>query len=177
MNFLQGSRGLSVEELRRLFTHLYDCIKDVQIPLASLHNDYQPGNIFITQNGRLGVLDPNWIENGPIYEDLASMLIYPMTRKPQVLTLGLQFRPTLQKRYEHAVLHGYFHNAPVPYPILYFYCAADALEKWQDNEVLLSSGNSRLMRSASWLIRPWIRFYFRHLVRDYLEQGLRADKR
>ena len=177
LNHLERPRDRSLGDLRRLFTRLYDCIKDFEVPFASLHNDYQPGNIFTTENGKLGVLDPNWIESGPIFEDLASMLIYPMTRKPQVLTLGLQFRSILQKRYEHAVLHGYFHDGPIPYSILYFYCAADALEKWQDNEVLLSSGNSRIVRNASWLLKPWVRFYFKQLVRDYLQHGLRADKR
>jgi hypothetical protein len=177
LNLLQGSRGLSLGELRKLFIRLYECIKDLEVPLASLHNDYQPGNIYITRAGKVGALDPNWVPSGPIFEDLASMLIYPMTRKPQLLTLGMLFRSTFQTRYERAVLDGYFRNAAVPYPILYFYCAADALEKWRDNEVLLSSGDSRMMRNASWLLKPWIRFYFRQLVNDYLERGLRTIKR
>lgn len=174
--FLEGSRGVPTGELRRLFVRLYDCIKDRPIPFASLHNDFQPGNIFITENGKLGALDPNWIESGPIFEDLASMLIYPRVRKPQVLTFGLQFRSNLQARYEGAVLHGYFKDDPVPYPILYFYCAADALEKWQDNELLLSSKNSGMMRNAAWLLKPWVRFYFQQLVKDYLERGYKQTR-
>ena len=169
---INPAHGRSLDALHNLFRKLYDSIKTVQVSSASLHNDYHPGNVFLTDDGRIGALDPNWMEKGSIYTDLASMLVYPVTGKMAVLTQGILFRKSLRKRYEKAVLRGYFDRGESADPILLFYCASAILEKWQDNIARLRSEKSLWYRAASKLLILWNGFYFRRLVNDYLLRGL-----
>jgi hypothetical protein len=163
----------SLTDLYRLFIDLYESVKAVPIPLAGLHNDYHLGNIFVTPEGKVGTLDPNWTASGSVYVDLASILTYPQTRKVQVLTHGLRYPSWLHDLYKTAVLRGYFSGSQVSLPILNFYCALAALEKWRYIEELLHN-TGRLTPLGSWATACWVRRYFFRLVRNYLEQGLRA---
>lgn len=176
LSVLHDSYDLSLSQLHDLFERLFDCVKLVDAPFGSLHNDFHPGNIFITKDGNVGALDPNWVESGPTFDDLASMMIYPETGKMQILMLGLRFRPLLRRRYQQAFLRGYFGTSQVPLAALYFLCAADILEKWCDIEKILISSSSKVYRYGSWLLLPWIRFYFRRLITVYLTEGIRTAK-
>ena len=166
----------SLGVLREKFQRVYGPLRESEIPLASLHNDYHLGNVFVMNNGRVGVLDPNWVEAGSIYEDLSSLLIDPVTRKMQVISLGLLFRPFMYRQYEEAVFRGYFGDEKVPLPQVYFYCALDILVKWRMDEETLSGDGSIPRALISKLVSPLIRFYFRRLISQYLQWGLDAIK-
>jgi thiamine kinase-like enzyme len=169
---LEQSQNRSLRHLRKLFDDLYESSRKEQIRISSLHNDFHPGNIFMTDEGKVGVLDPNWLDSGPIFLDIASMLVYPATGRSQVLTLGTIFRGSLQRRYEQAFLSRYFGKSKIPYAALFLYCAVAVLEKWYDNEELIRTNNSKLYRFGSWFLIPWIGYYFQRLIKDYLERGL-----
>jgi hypothetical protein len=168
IDLLEKISGRKLATVRASFVQLYELMRDWPVPISALHNDFHLGNIFVTPDGRVGALDPNWQDAGAVYEDLASLLIDPITRKLQVLLLGLAFRNSQRVRFEHAVLGGYFKNAPPPYPILYLYCAVDLLAKWRKNEEIL--------RSKPWAVASpgsrYIGSYFQRLVASYLALGL-----
>jgi thiamine kinase-like enzyme len=166
----------SLPALRTHFQSLFASLQTSEIPLASLHNDYHLGNVFVMKDGRVGVIDPNWVEREPIYEDLSSLLIDPVTRKQQVMSLGLTFRPSLYKRYEDAVLRGYFGDVKVPHSLIYFYSALDSLVKWRMNEEVLNESGSILHTILSALIKPYMRFYFQRLIKNFLEKAQAAWK-
>ena len=165
---LEGLLGYELLDLRKLFYRIYDLNKSAQIPLSSLHHDFHLGNIFITQQGCVGALDPNWKESGSIFEDLASLLIDPLTRKYQVISLGLLFRSSLSYRFERAILSGYFGKQYVLPRLLYFYCAFASLVKWRANEELLKNIKSRPLILAGSIISRYTGFYFSRLVKTYL---------
>ncbi len=163
----------SLDRPRDLFLRLYERLKADEVPLTFLHHDYQPGNVFITADGKIGALDPNWGEIGPGYQDLSTMLVYPMTRKEQVMLQGILFRPSLQQRYERAVLSGYCVDLHEPDPMLCLFCALTVLMKWRMNEELLRSGRSWHNQAALFLVAPWIREYFERMLCRYLRRGLK----
>jgi hypothetical protein len=80
---------------------------------------------------------------------------------------------TLCFKHNHAA-GGYFTGSQVSYPVLYFYCATAALEKWRYIEDLLRD-HRELPRAGSWAASRWVRHYFHGLIRQYLEQGLKAS--
>lgn len=169
---LENLIGYKLVEERKLFFKIYNQNRAVQIPISSLHHDFHLGNIFTTPDGRVGVLDPNWKENGPIFEDLASVLIDPLSRKNQVISLGLLFRSALAEKYEKAILHGYFGERFTRPCMLYFYCALALLEKWRGNEELLKNINFLPRTLAGSILSKPTRYYFSHLVKTYLFREL-----
>jgi aminoglycoside phosphotransferase (APT) family kinase protein len=180
--FQNGIRNLEklsnarLDKIHTAFMQLYEVIVDAEVPVSALHNDYHLGNIFVTPEGGVGALDPNWRESGIIFQDLASLLIDPLTRKMQVLFQGLLFRRTQKRRYEQAILQGYFGKTDHPYALVYFYCALTALEKWLANEELLRSRRSPWARILTLIGSPFIGSYFQRLVQDYLTLGLKSAK-
>jgi hypothetical protein len=157
--------------LRKQFQMTFLSLQTSEISLASLHNDFHLGNVFVLQDGRVGALDPNWIDRGSMYEDLSSLLIDPVTRKLQIMSLGLLFRPSMYKRYENAVLRGYYGKGIPPRRLINFYCALDTLVKWRMNEEILIAPGSSLRSIASALFAQVMRYYFERLIRNYLEKA------
>lgn len=170
INILEKITRVRMDDIHKSFQQLYELIKNMDVPVSSLHYDFHLGNIFVTPDGRVGALDPNWKDGGAIYEDLASLLIDPVTRRWQMLLQGLAFRRLQRERFERAVLHGYFGKTKPTYPLVYFYCALTALEKWRINEERLRAGPRVIKRVGSLFIGS----YFQRLVRSYLDQGLKS---
>lgn len=175
---LEGMCGIRLAELRSLFFEVYDLCKTIRIPISALHNDFHLGNIFVTAEGQVGALDPNWKDGDPIFEDLSSLLIDPLTRKFQLVFFGLLFRPSLYRRFERAVLQGYFGEQVFPPHGLFFYCALSVLVKWRMNEEVIRHIRFSPFAMAGSLVSQYSRFYFSRLIREYLHRELelmRAD--
>ncbi len=169
---LEGVLGRPLTKLRRSFRLLCDSLQEEAVPLACLHNDYQLGNIFLTASGGVGALDPNWVEEGPIFKDLSTVLIDPVTRRNQVLFQGATLRRSLQKRFERAVLKGYYGESREVQPVLDFYCALAVLLKWQEEEELLNGFSNKVVAAGAHFLRPWVRGYFHRVALRYLSRGL-----
>jgi hypothetical protein len=162
----------SLNSLRIKFESLYNLIANEEVSMSSAHDDYHLGNIFVTDEGKIGVLDPNWKNDRPVYGDLSKLIVDPGTRKVQVAFHGLSFRPSLQAAYEREILAGYFDEKPFPEAVLWFYCALAILEKWNNNEEILAEGKSPLLSIFRPFLSTYIRHYFLKLVCGYLDRGL-----
>ena len=163
-----------VDSLRTKFKGLYDLIVNEKIPMSSAHDDYHLGNIFVTDEGKVGVLDPNWKDDRPIYGDLSKLIVDPATRKIQVALHGLSFRTSLQVVYEREILSGYSGNNSLSEAVLWFYCALAILEKWNNNEEILAGSKSRLLFPFRPFLLMQVRHYFSKLIHGYLDRGMRA---
>ena len=173
LDALENMRGVPLSQIRKVLFSVYDLNKTYHMKMTSLHYDFHLGNIFVTDDGSVGALDPNWKEEGSIFEDLASILIDPMTRKHQVLSWGLLFRPSLKKKYEDAIIKGYFDNQEGPHHRgLYFYCAYLTLAKWRANEELLKDIFPAPLRFIRSIISKFFDTYFSRLVLQYLRSEL-----
>jgi len=162
-----------ITKLRGGFGLLYHKIEVVESPVVTLHKDYHLGNIFLDGGDRIGILDPNWQAKGSIYEDLARLIIDPLTRKVQILTFGSYFRSTDARRFEKAVLGGYFGKSQVDDRVLSFFSALMVLTLWRMNEESLEAPNSKVLRVVlNKAFRIPLRRYFSRLTHEYLERGL-----
>jgi thiamine kinase-like enzyme len=170
--FLEKLSGSSLDYLGRKFRALSKSLENYDVPFAALHNDFHLGNIFVLDDGRVGALDPNWVESGTVYKDLSSLLIDPLTRKMQVASAGLLFRRHMYDRFEKAVLRGYFGDSKVPMSMICFYCAVNVIEKWRMDEELLSAGRTKVQSFIFRLGKPAVRYYFRKLILTYLDRGI-----
>jgi len=170
---LEAVLDRSLVDLRAKFLATYKEMENVKMPVAALHKDYHLGNIFVTTDGKVGVLDPNWQERGSIYEDLARIMLDSSTRKAQVLSRGLYFHPRLVQRYEEALLNGYQDSRNFDRRLLYFYCALATLTKWRMNEEKLRNTHLRRVFPGMSVLRHMIRGYFLNLVESYLKRTLR----
>jgi hypothetical protein len=173
---LEKMSGFRLAKLRSLFFEVCNSCKTIRIPISALHNDFHLGNIFVTEEGQVGALDPNWKDEGPIFEDLSSLLIDPLTRKFQVVFFGLLFRPSFYRRFEKAVLRGYFGEQASPPRLLFFYCAFSVLVKWRMNEEAIRRIRFRPFAIAGSLASKYFRLYFSWLIREYLRRELELTK-
>jgi len=174
---LEGGNISRLDIVREKVLKLYGAIVSEKIPLSSVHDDYHLGNIFVTTQGKVGVLDPNWKEDRPIFGDLSKLLVDPAVRKMQVALQGGSFRPSLQTMYEQKILSGYFGEKNFSKAVLWFYCAFAVLEKWNLSEETLKSMQSRFFYFLRPLVLSYVRNYFFRLVDRYLNKGLRSLSR
>jgi hypothetical protein len=173
---LEKMSGFRLAKLRSLFFEVYNLCKTIRITISALHNDFHLGNIFVTEEERVGALDPNWKDEGPIFKDLSSLLIDPLTRKFQLVFFGLLFRPSLYRRFEKAVFRGYFGDQASPPRLLFFYCAFSVLVKWRMNEEVINYIRFRPLAIAGSLVSKYSRLYFSWLIREYLRRELELSK-
>ncbi len=172
ISLLQEKKVSSLDSLRSKFRDLYNLVAEKEVPISSAHDDYHLGNIFVTDEGKVGVLDPNWKDDRPIYGDLSKLLIDPVTRKLQVVFQGMTFRPALRTKYERAIFLGYFSGNLSSESILWFYCALATLEKWNGNEEVLAVSSTRIPVFLRPFLERYVRGYFLKLVNSYLDRGI-----
>jgi len=163
----------SITKLRGGFELLYHKIETVESPVVTLHKDYHLGNIFLDGDDRIGILDPNWQAKGSIYEDLARLIVDPLTRKIQILSQGGYFRLPYARRFEKAVLSGYFGASQVDDRVLSFFSALMVLTLWRMNEESIKAPNSKVLHALlNRAFRIPLRRYFSRLTNEYLKRGL-----
>lgn len=131
-----------------------------------VHFNFDLANIFITKDNQLGSFDPHY-RPGPLYADIAKLLIDLQTRAVQMLTYGWFIRPALQDKFRQATLHGYFADQPYDLTSLNLFCFAAVLEKWLTDEETLAQ-SSGLKKIVYFLIAPWRRNYFSNLLNQQI---------
>jgi hypothetical protein len=137
-----------------------------EVPIARLHGDYHFSNILFTPDGRVCALDSYYWVRGPVYEDLASLLVHPETRPAQVLSGGRFASPQLVSDCRKAVLDGYFESGSFDPNMLDFYCALHLLHQWSMNEKKLqNAGKKRVLLKPAVMV---MRRYFERLLKQYI---------
>lgn len=140
-------------------------MRDLRVPLGLLHTDFHYSNILVTLDGRVCVLDYALNYYGPIYFDLATILIDPETRELQILTGGRFITPDFIQSCKRLILNAYFNGEPYLENVLNFYCVLAILNKWSTDEEGLSNSCRKVM---SPILSRIIRRYYAKLVLQYL---------
>jgi hypothetical protein len=109
-------------------------------------------------------LDYSLNRRGPIYFDLATILVDPQTRQAQILTGGRFLPAGFMQACRQSILDVYFSGEPYNEQILNFYCALAALNKWSADE-LDSSVRPNIGKRVFTRI---IRHYYMQMVPQYL---------
>ena len=161
------SKGqVNIEPLRQQFSELLNAVSNSTVPTALLHDDFQYSNILISSSGSACALDSSFSRRGPVYSDVATLLVDPETRLVQLLSFGLFLprRRIIQLR--ELVLESYFQDSPINQLSLKLYCALAILHKWTVDERLFSSGGVKQLLSP--LLIPVIRYNFERILKPYL---------
>lgn len=142
-----------------------ESMRDLYVPAGLLHTDFHYSNILVTLDGRVCVLDYALNYYGPIYFDLATILIDPETRQVQILTGGRFIAPDFIQSCKRLILNSYFDGQPYLENVLNFYCALAILNKWSTDESNLSDNWRKLISPISSHIT---RHYYAKLILQYL---------
>jgi tRNA A-37 threonylcarbamoyl transferase component Bud32 len=142
-----------------------EAMHELHLPVGLLHADFHYSNILVTPDERVCVLDYALNYYGPIYFDLATILIDPETRQVQILTGGRLIAPDFLQSCKRLILSAYFNGKPYLENVLNFYCALAILNKWSTDETGFSNSWRRVI---SPLLSRMTRQYYAKLVLQYL---------
>jgi hypothetical protein len=161
------SGAVAVSALQSAFSDILIELAGRPVAMSMEHGDMQCSNILVDHRARVGPIDPEVYERGPIYADLATLITDPVTRKNQVFSHGL-YRPSWRLRQiEQACLRGYFGGQPYDRPVLGLHCALACAQKWLlDEQIIMASSGASANAARSW--RPVMRHYFEQVIRGYL---------
>lgn len=135
-------------------------------PMGLIHSDFHCGNILITPDDYVAVLDADRIR-GPVYEDIAKLIADLETRSVQVITFGLFFRSRQLRRFRDAIVKNYFQNSAENEAVLSLFVLVAVLHKWvmSEEKYFIETGFRRL---ANVLFASVRRRYYRKLVRKHI---------
>jgi thiamine kinase-like enzyme len=139
-------------------------MRDLHVPVGLLHTDFHYSNILVTPDDQVCVLDYALNYYGPIYFDLATILIDPETRQVQILTDGRFIAVDFIQSCKRLILNAYFNGGAYLENVLNFYCALAILNKWSTDEAGFSKG---LRRVLSPILSKITRRYYAKLVLRY----------
>jgi len=165
---LENVSGLDFTNLRIRFEKYYESIKSKKVKIGMLHNDFHLGNVFILKGEKVGAFDPNWESRGPIYIDIARLMIDLETRRSQILSFGILFSQLRIDEYKSAVLSGYFRISDFDLQLTTFFCALEVVKKWRVNEEFFVDKNLKLLVGIKPILMFWTRRYFNNLIHHYI---------
>ena len=156
---------VDIRPFQAALEHWLESMRDLHVPVGLLHTDFHYSNILVTLDGRVCVLDYALNYYGPVYFDLATILIDPETRELQILTGGRFIAPDFIQACKRLILKSYFNGKPYLENVLNFYCALAILNKWSTDEAGLSNSWRKVI---SPILSRMTRRYYAKLVSQYL---------
>ena len=118
-----------VAALRELVGRVARLGQDQPVPHTRLHRDFNCANILVGDHDQVALLDPRMLE-GPVYRDLAKLMVDLETLSVQGLTHGLYLRRSAG-RFGEAALRGYFGTTAPNRVALEFFRIVAILDKWR----------------------------------------------
>lgn len=165
----QYSNGqVSSRSLRKAFEQKLAGREIGAVPFSETHQDLTCDNVLYSANGRVCLIDIK-TKPGPIYSDLALLLIHPETFRSQIFRGGLHFSDSLLQSYRHAILEGYFAQNHIDPFFINLFCAIRVLDKWIMHTELLYRYKG-LKRMVTRPLVPVVNRYFEALLTRYLRQ-------
>ncbi len=161
-----GDRQLELAPLKARLCAMAQTVANVPVPVAGLHGDLSGANVFLTPDGRVGVLDPNGHLRGPIYHDLATLISDPVARISFMLTTRWGSQRQRLTGIRAAVLDGYFGSQPHNVRMLDLYSALVLVQKWARHERRFAAlqGPAKIARMA---LLAHVRSYFQAELDGY----------
>lgn len=170
-----SNRQVEVEAFRQtLLSRLSNLAGETLV--AQLHGDYHYSNVLLAKDGRVCALDPrNFMRRGPVYADLATLVIDPETRPAQIISWGRGVSPRFVQQARRTILENYYSVVGLEEEsesILDFYCALSVLHKWGISEKILNAPGPKGQMAL--VLRPLVRRHYGHLFNRYL--GIRKGR-
>lgn len=137
------------------------------------HQDLTWDNVLYSESGKACLIDIK-TKPGPIYSDLALLLVHPETFRSQIFRGGMHFSDALLQGYRSAILDGYFAQEPRDHFLMNLFCAIRILDKWTMHTELLHRYKG-LKRVATRPMVPIVNRYFEALFKRYLNTAIQQD--
>jgi len=156
---------VDIRPFRAALEQRLEGMRGLHVPVGLLHTDFHYSNILVTLDGRVCVLDYALNYYGPIYFDLATILIDPETRELQILTGGRFMAADFIQSCKRLILNSYFDGGSYFENVLNFYCVLAILNKWSTDEAGFFNGWRKVI---SPILSRMTRRYYAKLVLRYL---------
>lgn len=121
------------DALKAVVDKLYNTYGCQNASYSFLHDDFTCANIFTTRDNRICSFDPK-NRAGPIYADLARLIIDLEFCRVQIFTHGLALSSARRNQFHASILSGYFGLDVVDHALLSFFRLVSLLERWQEVE-------------------------------------------
>lgn len=167
LGLLEGfaAEPAQLPSLRRRFEALIAGLEHTPAATAWLQGDLSAANVLVDAAGRVTVIDIGRSRRGPVYFDLALLLVSLTTRWPQVLSGGAWLPwPAIQQLWQ-AALSAYPAGLGGDRRVAYLYAALLTLHLWREYERTLA----RYPRPVAAPARLILRRYLAPAVGRYLD--------
>lgn len=154
---------------RELLKNLYRTYGEKNLPYNVLHHNFSVNNVFVTGDGKICSFDPHH-EPGPLYYDLAKLIVDLQTSSLQVVSRGRLAPDARLKTFNEAFLDGYFQGSPVDRRALDLFRFLILIEKWERSESKRSQAAGGSRYAYRFGARYLQTYYLRLLRRQALEQ-------
>jgi hypothetical protein len=154
---------LDLKFIHLLLENLYKKYCNMHLPYKFLHNDFNCANVFVTKEGKIGSLDPQYAI-GPVYTDLAKIITDMETCRVQVLTNGMKVPSSIMETFSFSLLKGYFKDEPFDPCALDLFRLLYLIKKWSDDENKLKQSTGK--KFLYYLGALEMRNYFLRHVRE-----------
>ncbi len=163
-----NKNSLISRHLNNIFSAAADNFENSQLHFSITHGDMTVDNI-LYKDKKVYSID---IKSKPAatYSDVGLILVHPETFIPQVLSFGLFIPGKFIKKYQTAIIKGYFRDAEKDYAKIFLYCALHLLDKWAMYEDIFSS-RKNLKRLIALLLDPIFKLYFFYKIKSYLAKA------
>ncbi len=164
-----GARG-GLAALRGRFRAVLAGLAGRPLPVAWLHGDFSAANVLVDRDQRVAVIDIARRRRGPVYVDLAMLLITLTNRRTQVMSHGAWLAwPSVQALWDTA-LRAYSVAGDCDPQLVYLFASLATLHLWREDEAVLARA-AGLARPVAALGGRMMRRYLRGTVARYLERA------
>ncbi|MDT0277375.1 phosphotransferase [Blastococcus goldschmidtiae] len=120
----------AVGDIARRGAELASAVLPERLPLAVVHGDFAPRNVFVFPDGRSAVFDPMPRSAAPRFDDLAAALVAMRLLGVQLHTRGAAFSRQDLARRERELIDGYFGDEQPALAELHCYQLLLTLDRW-----------------------------------------------
>jgi hypothetical protein len=165
----QYTSGTSLNVVVNAFDRVLTTLEGKTVPVGELHGDFTLGNVFVTPQGRVGGIDFEGVAPGPVYRDIARLIVDIEVHK--AIRHGYIVHWFRWRRCIAIFLEGYFQSDIYDKRMLNLFCALEVVKRWLRFEI--SHANSKGLKGKLFQgLLICIRVYMRRLlVKKYLSEN------
>jgi hypothetical protein len=158
-------KRLDIQPYRDALENALMGMRNLYIPVGTIHDDFHYSNILVGPDGRVCVIDKAGDYQRSIYADLATLLTDPQTRTLQIASGGRFIPDKFIQSCKKVILEEYFGSESYDQAVLDFFSALAVLNKWSEGLTRLSRGKRK---ELSPLLSLMTERYFSRLLSQYL---------
>ncbi len=160
--------NLFSRHINKIFSAAAKKLENSPMYFSMGHGDMTSDNV-LYKDGKVFLIDIK-SERAPTYMDLGLLLTHPEIFIWQVLSFGLSMPSKYTRKYQNAIIRGYFANGIQKHTaLLHLYCALQILDKWAMYERIFSTRKG-VKRIIAMILNPIFKLYFLTKTNSYIKK-------